>query len=177
MNAIEKIVLTAAQNSPFEKVAGTFAQIATLVFLGMMFATFSGIYGWLHPMLWAVQLLSFMVLEGAFYFIRGSRPKPDMAIALAMWTSLGVWVSIEHFTVVVSAIVVLRCLPEGALLRVAAVLLAAGVGSLVTFADINPWSSAPGKPWLHHLFLASCCLNMVLLLARAAISVRETKTP
>lgn len=152
-----------------EKIVTTLARVAVVAFLAMTLATFSGIYGWLHPALWGVQGLCFLVVEGAFYYLRGPRPALDMAVALAMWTSLGTWISVEHFGVVLSAIVVMGALPEGNTLRVVSVIVAAGIVSLIKFADVNPWSSEPGAAWLHHMFFASCVLNAFLVLLRATM--------
>jgi hypothetical protein len=161
--------------SVHERIVYTLAWIAVAAFVAGTLITFSGIYGWLHPALWGLQGLCFLVVEGAFYYLRGPRSDLDGSVVLALWASLGVWVSVEHFAVVLSAIILLRALPEGVFFRVFAVVAAAAIASLASFADINPWSGEPGPSWLRSLFFVSCLLNGVLLLARASLPAKENR--
>jgi hypothetical protein len=151
----------------------TLARSAVTFFSVTNVLTFMEIYGWLHPVVWTATIIAFVAVEGIFYYIRKARSAADVEVAVAMWISVGAWVSVENFIVLVSSIVVLRAMPEGWPLRVAAFVVAAGIGALTTLADINPWSSDPGELWLRRLFIANCFVNILLVLARASLPREE----
>ena len=142
------------------------ARLSIGAFAVLIFVTFVSAYVWLHPVLWTGELFCFVLLEGLLYVLKGDRTPAARAVTIALWTSIAAWFSLENGLVLMSVITVMRLLPGGWPSRIGSLLMAAGIGSLISFADLNPWSEGPNDPKLHLYFTATCILNMILVLGQ-----------